>query len=81
MTNGFIDPSVTNPVPADRANIVFANGAYHKLMELAAFFNIPPEQVSQVLIKGIKLIDMARNNKIIIETPDGKRYHVDLREL
>ena len=67
------------PKQEEKYTITFSNGALTKLRELAEFLGT--EQLPEVLLKGMKLLDIAKDNKIVKEAPDGKRYNIDVKEL
>lgn len=58
--------------------VIFSNGALEKLNELASNFGLTP---IEIISKGIKLVDIAKDNKVLREDPDGKRYSIDVKEL
>lgn len=60
-------------------NVTISNGALVKLKELAEFLGT--DKLTDVLLKGMKLLDIAKDNKIVKESPDGKRYTIDVKEL
>ena len=62
----------------DRLTVNFTNGALKKLNELATNFDTTPVDV---LLKGMKLLDIAKDNKIVKEDADGKRYAIEVKEL
>ena len=62
----------------DKLTVNFTNGALKKLNELATNFDTTPVDV---LLKGMKLLDIAKDNKIVKEDADGKRYAIEVKEL
>ena len=60
--------------------VTFRNGALLKLKELAGYLNIPEENLGEVILKGMKLIDTAKDGKIIIEKGKDK-FEVDIKRL
>lgn len=64
-----------------RIQIIFEGDALNKLLELGSSLGLPEEQVTKVIIKGMKLIDLAKEGKLYIEKADGKRFEVDIKNL
>lgn len=60
--------------------VIFKKEALAKLKELATFLDIPEEKLGDVLIKGLHVVDMAKDGKIIIETK-GERLEIDIKKL
>ncbi len=60
--------------------ITYKKGAYYKLKELAKTLEIPEENLGEVLKKGVKLIDFAKDGKITVEKY-GTKFDVDLKKL
>lgn len=60
--------------------IVFKKDALLKLKELARFLDIPEKQLGDVLVKGLHVIDMARNGKVLIER-EKECFEVDVKKL
>lgn len=60
--------------------VIFKKEALAKLKELASFLDIPEEKLGDVLIKGLHVVDMAKEGKIIIETK-GERLEIDIKKL
>ena len=61
----------------------FTNGALDQLRELAAFLGIPNDDLQAVVRKGIKVLDLARNNnsdKVVLEG-DGQKQIVNIKDL
>ena len=77
----------TSPPPAEekeRFDVSFGNGALRKLKELAAYLGVPENKLSEVLMKGVKIIDAVKDaseDKIVIESKDGKREVISIRDL
>lgn len=68
----------------ERFDVSFGNGALKKLKELAAYLNITEDKLGEVLTKGMKIIDAAKDageDKIIIESKNGKREIINIRDL
>jgi hypothetical protein len=63
----------------EKYTVTFSNGALVKLHELAEFLGT--EKLTDVLSAGMKLLDIAKDNKIVKEGEDGKRYIIDVKEL
>lgn len=60
--------------------VTFRNGALEKLKELATTLNIPENELGSVLQKGLKIIDLAKDGKIVLEK-DKERFDIDLKRL
>jgi hypothetical protein len=60
--------------------IIFKHEALKKLQELGAWLGIPKDRLGDVLVKGLHIIDLAKDGKLIIEKPK-QRLEVDLKEL
>lgn len=60
--------------------VTFRNGALQKLKALAAELDIPEDQLGEVLQKGIKIIEFAKNGKLVVEK-NKERYEVDLKKI
>ncbi len=60
--------------------VVFKGEALEKLEELASYLHISSNKLGDVLVKGIHIIDMARDCRIIIESPQ-KKFEINLKEL
>ena len=65
---------------ADEAKylVTFTNGALAKLEELAVHFGLSKEDI---LIKGIKLVEISRTNSLCKEDADGKKYLIDVKKI
>lgn len=61
-----------------KLTVTFSNGALKKLNELAGFYGLTP---IEVVVKGMRIMDIAKDNKITKEDGDGKRYAIDVKEL
>ncbi|HBH46874.1 MAG: hypothetical protein A2445_05665 [Candidatus Jacksonbacteria bacterium RIFOXYC2_FULL_44_29] len=76
--------SETSAVEKERFDISFGNGALKKLKELANYLSISEDRLGDILVKGMKIIDAVKDageDKIIIETKDGKRETINIRDL
>lgn len=60
--------------------LTFRNGALTKLKELAVKLDIPPESLSEVVVKGMKLLDLASDGKLVIEKGQEK-LEIDLKKI
>lgn len=63
--------------------LLYKGDAYIQLSRLAEYLNIPPDQLSQVVAKGIKLLELARQNNsvnIILETNEQKQS-INLKDI
>lgn len=58
----------------------FKDGALTKLKELAQALEIPDDQLGEVLVKGVKVIELAQGGKLIIEK-NTERLEVDLKKI
>ena len=66
----------------EQYELVFKNGALANLKELARAFGVPENDLGQVVNKGIQLLKITKNSKIIFfEDQNGSRYKVDLSKL
>ena len=68
----------------ERFDVSFGNGALKKLKELAVYLAVPEDKLGEVLMKGMKIIDAVKDageDKIIIESKDGKRETISIRDL
>ena len=76
--------SATPAEEKERFDVSFGNGALKKLKELAVYLAVPEDKLGAVLMKGMKIIDAAKDageDKIIIESKDGKREVISIRDL
>lgn len=64
----------------DEYTITFKEGALAKLRDLAWSLEVPPEKLGEVLEKGIKILDFAKDGKLIVEKY-GTKFEVDLKKL
>ena len=64
----------------DEFSVTFKNGALSKLKELARQFGISDEQLGDVVIKGIKVIELAQDGKLILEK-DNTTFEIDLKKI
>ncbi len=72
-----------NPTNDDStATFKFKNGALAQLKEAASILGLPDDQngLGQVLMKGIKFIQLAKKNKVVIDS-ETERVEVDLERL
>ena len=60
--------------------VIFKKDALEKLKELALFLGISEAELGNVLIKGLHLIDMAKEGKIFIERKNDC-FEVDIKKL
>lgn len=77
-------PKTDSQKPQERFGVTFGNGALRKLKELAAYLSIPEDKLGEVLVKGMKIIDAVKDSgedKIIIETKEGKREVINIKDL
>lgn len=61
--------------------ITFKNGALKRIKKIASDLNIPEERLGDVLIKGINLIDVAKEGQVITIKKGKEEYVIDLRIL
>lgn len=76
--------SVTMADEKERFDISFGNGALRKLKELATYLGVSEEKLGDVLIKGMKIIEVAKDygdGKICLEDKDGKKTTVSVKDL
>ncbi|MBP8591053.1 hypothetical protein KBI33_01115 [Candidatus Shapirobacteria bacterium] len=77
-------PTTEQRKTQERFDVSFGNSALKKLKELANYLSISEDKLGDVLVKGIKIIDAIKDAgeyKIIIETKDGKREVINVRDL
>ncbi len=60
--------------------ITFRRGALAKLKDLAWELEIPEERLSEVLEKGIKVLDLSRDGKLYLEKY-GVKFEIDLKKI
>ena len=65
----------------EKYHLTFSNGALQQIKELAAHYGIPDSQLHEVVGKGIKLLQVAKNSKLYKEGPDGTRYTINIKEI
>ena len=68
----------------DRFDVSFGNGALKKLKELGVYLSVPEDKLGEVLIKGMKIIEVAKDygdGKLCIEDKEGKKVLIDVKEL
>ena len=60
--------------------VIFKKGALKKLKEMAVVLNVPEDRLGDVLMKGLKIIELAKGGSIIIE--DQKEVmEIDIKKL
>lgn len=64
----------------DTFSVSFYGNALLKIKELALSLNIPDDNLTEVLVKGIKIIDLARDGKLIIEK-GNERLVIDIKRI
>jgi hypothetical protein len=64
----------------DTYEITFRNGALKKLRDLAKRLDVPEDNLAEVLTKGMKVIELAEDNKITIKS-GGDNYIIDLKKI
>ncbi len=77
------DDKSADPASMESPNefcVVFRKDALVKLEKLATFLDVPYEKLGDVLVKGLHIIEMAREGKIIIETKK-ERLEIDVKKL
>lgn len=62
-------------------SVTFRNGALERLKKVAADLGVTEDQLGNVLIKGLKLIDMGKEGNNITIEKDKQKYVIDLRSL
>lgn len=65
--------------PEDTLSITFRNGALTKIKKIAAELNIPEDRLTDVLTKGINLIDIAKEGSTVTVKKGNAEYAIDLR--
>lgn len=70
----------TIPMAEDKFTVSFKKEALEKLRELAKAIGVPEDNLGEVILKGIKVIDLAKDGKLIIEKAD-ERLEVDLKKV
>lgn len=68
----------------DRFDVSFGNGALKKLKDLGVYLSVPEDKLGEVLIKGMKIIEVAKDygdGKLCIEDKEGKKVFIDVKEL
>ncbi len=78
------DSLTNNSSQPDRFDVSFGNGALKKLKELGVYLSVPEDKLGEVLIKGMKIIEVAKDygdGKLCIEDKDGKKVLIDVKEL
>jgi hypothetical protein len=68
----------------ERFDISFGNGALKKLKELGVYLAVPEDKLGEVLIKGMRIIEVAKDygdGKLCIEDKEGKKVLIDVKEL
>lgn len=74
----------TNDEGEESFSVVFSGGALKKLKELASYLSISENDLGDVLMKGMKIIDAVKDSgeqTIVIESGDGKREIINVRDL
>lgn len=66
----------------EQYELVFKNGALANLKSLAKRFNVPENDLKQVVSKGIKLLGIVKDAKqLTLEDRNGERFIVDIEKL
>ena len=65
----------------DRYELIFKNGALDKLRQLAAQFDIPESELSQVVEKGLKALELPADDGKLMFKKGGETYFIDIKEL
>ncbi len=60
--------------------ITIKNGALVKLKELASWLEIPEDKLGDILVKGMKVIELAKDGKLIVEK-GNERLEIDLKKI
>ena len=77
------DQIPNNPLPVQNNHeftVIFKNGALIKLKELAVALEIPEHNLGDVVLKGLKVLGLAKNGQIIIEDKKD-RMEIDVKKL
>lgn len=64
----------------DTYEVTFRNGALRKLKDLAKRLDISEDNLAEVLIRGMKVIELAEDNKVSVKN-GGDTYIVDLKKI
>lgn len=67
-------------IKSDEYTITYRKGAYYKLREIARDLDISEHELGKVLEKGMRLLDFAKDGKVIVEKY-GVKFEVDLKKL
>jgi len=62
-------------------SVTLRNGALDKLKQVASDLGIPEDRMGDVLIKGLSLIDVAKEGTAITIKKGKEEYVIDLRRL
>jgi hypothetical protein len=66
--------------PGSEFTVVFKGEALQKLKELASHLEVDVEKLGDVLVKGMHVMDMAKDGQLIIEKPK-ETLKIDLKKL
>lgn len=64
--------------------LLFRNGALANLKKLAGRFNVPEDNLKEIVNKAIKLltaVDSTNPKQVIIESKNGDRFTIDAKDL
>ena len=66
----------------EQFELIFRNGALANLKDLAKVFNVPENDLRQVVNKGIRLLTLTKDAKgLVLEDKNGDRFKVDIEKL
>jgi hypothetical protein len=64
----------------DEYTITFKNGALVKIKQLAHKFNIPEDNLDDVIQKGLKALELSDDDKLEFNK-GGTKYFIDIKNL
>lgn len=71
------------PIPEEEnLEVVFRNGALANLKEMAKVFAIPETELSKVVSKSTRLLNIVKAAKnVSFEDQNGNRFNIDVKQL
>lgn len=60
--------------------LTFTNGALAKLKDLATKLGVSEDNLSEVVVKGMKVLDLANDGKLVVDKGEEK-LEIDLKSL
>lgn len=77
-----IKPEAKEEAQEETFELIFRNGALANLKEMAKIFNIPETELSKVVSKSTRLLNLVKNAKrVSFEDEKGIKYYIDLNLL